>query len=124
MVEHQRKRCRFPYLDKAIFQPSKTKLVLGFSQVRYSLYHIGLHIGLVSRFQFKTLVLHCATFSYEWRNMFLAVQICHFFEFSIFGLDRHHHDSLIQILQLFGSIIDFGFSVILKNSGFKLIREF
>ena len=28
MVEHQRKRCRFPYLDNAIFHPSKTKLVL------------------------------------------------------------------------------------------------
>ena len=40
------------------------------------------------------------------------------FEFSIFGLDRHHHDSLIQILQLFGSIIHFRFVVILKNSVF------
>ena len=56
--------------------------------------------------------------------MLLAGQMCHFFEFSIFGLDRHQHDSLIQILQLFGSIIDFKFSVILKISGFELFREF
>ena len=27
IVEHQMKRCRFPYLDNAIFQPSKMKLV-------------------------------------------------------------------------------------------------
>ena len=57
--------------------------------------------------------------------MFLVDQMCHFFEFSIFGLDRHHHDSLIQILQLFGSIMDFRFSAILKNSVFDFFfREF
>ena len=27
MVEHQRNRCRFPYVGNAIFQPSKIKLV-------------------------------------------------------------------------------------------------
>ena len=56
--------------------------------------------------------------------MFLAGQMCHFFEFSIFGLDRHQHDSLIQILQLFGSIIDFRFSAILKNSVFDFFENF
>ena len=29
MVEHQIKICRFPYIDNASFQPSKTKLVFG-----------------------------------------------------------------------------------------------
>ena len=28
MVEQKKKKCRFPYLNNAIFQPSKTKLVL------------------------------------------------------------------------------------------------
>ena len=30
MVKNQRNFCRFPYLDNAIFQPSKMELVQGF----------------------------------------------------------------------------------------------
>ena len=61
MIEHQKKRCRFSYLDCAIFQPLKIKLVLSRFTPRYhepggkSRFN-GLNFPLSARYRFTIII--------------------------------------------------------------------
>ena len=52
MVEKQRNLCRFPYLDNAIFQPSKMELVLNLPTL--SMFSAFQHFILISNSNFST----------------------------------------------------------------------